>query len=362
MPASVFIIAEAGVNHNGELERALALVDTAAQCGVDAVKFQTFKATALASAAAPKAAYQARETGSGESQLDMLRRLELSPSDHHVLAERCRERNILFLSTPFDMGSLHFLATDMALPVIKIGSGDLTNAPLLMQIARLGLPVILSTGMSDMDDVAEALGALAFGYAADPALTPGPAGFATALQRHGDRLQGLVTLLHCTTEYPAPLADTHLRAMATLADRFGLPVGFSDHTQGITAALGAVALGARVIEKHFTLDRTLPGPDHKASLEPAALRALADGVREMELALGDSIKRPCAAELSNRIVARKSVVATGPIQAGTILDSGHLCLKRPGDGIRPAQLWQLIGQPANRDYAADEKIDPCLLP
>lgn len=361
LPERVFVIAEAGVNHNGDAGRAMALVDAAADAGADAVKFQTFRADTLATAAAPKAVYQERQTGKAESQLAMLRRLELSHDAHRDLAARCHARGLTFLSTPFDEASLDFLAADMRLPLIKIGSGDLTNAPLLLAAARHDLPVILSTGMSDLDEVASALGALSFGYGEPAAAQPGVAAFQTALTRHQALLAQRVVLLHCTTEYPAPLADANLRAMHTLATRFGLPVGFSDHTQGITAAIAAVACGARVIEKHFTLDRALPGPDHKASLEPAELVAMVQAIRDVESALGDGTKQPRPVEISNRPIARRSVVATFAIAAGTPISRDQLGLKRPGTGIEPIHLWELVGRTSNRDYAADEQIDPCLL-
>lgn len=361
LPEHVFVIAEAGVNHNGDVGRAMALVEAAADAGADAVKFQTFRADALATAAAPKAGYQERQTGKTESQLAMLRRLELSHEAHRELAAHCQACGVTFLSTPFDEASLDFLATSIRLPLIKIGSGDLTNAPLLLAVARHDLPVILSTGMSDLDEVADALGALSFGYGEPAAAQPGISAFRIALAQHRALLARRVVLLHCTTEYPAPMADTNLRAMHTLVARFGLPVGFSDHTQGITAAIAAVACGARVIEKHFTLDRALPGPDHKASLEPAELVTMVKAIRDVEIALGDGIKQPRPIELSNRPIARRSVVATSAIAAGAQINRDQLGLKRPGTGIEPAHLWDLVGRISNRDYAADEQIDPCLL-
>lgn len=360
LPNHVFVIAEAGVNHNGELEGALALVDAAAAAGADAVKFQTFRASALVTASAPKAAYQAAQTGTGENQFEMLRRLELDKASHRALMARCAERGVMFLSTPFDGDSLYFLATDLQLPILKIGSGDLTNAPLLLQAARTGLPIILSTGMSGLEDVEVALGVLAFGYGESEA-TPNAAAFEQALPRHRPLLGSRVVLLHCTTEYPAPLDDTNLRAIARLAEHFGLPVGFSDHTAGINAAIAAVACGARVVEKHFTLDRHLPGPDHKASLEPHELTTMIRGIREVEIALGDGNKQLRPSEAGNRPVARRSIVAARPIPAGTRLETYHLCLKRPGTGLAPIRFWDLLGRTSNRDYAQDEQIDTCLL-
>lgn len=356
----VFIIAEAGVNHNGDLARAIALVDVAAEAKADAVKFQTFRADALVTVAAPKADYQARQTGSDESQHAMLRRLELDHNAHHALAEHCARRGIRFLSTPFDEASLTFLAEDMGLKVIKIGSGDLTNAPLLVEAARRGLGVILSTGMSTLDDVAEALGALAFGYAGHTR-GAGPGSFSQALTDHAQLLAGRVLLLHCTTEYPTNSDDVNLRAMLTLREHFGLTVGYSDHSEGLVVSFAAVALGARIIEKHFTTDRNLPGPDHKASLEPAELKELVIGIRIVERSLGDGEKKPQAAELANRDVARKSIIAARQISKGAPIAAEDLGVKRPGTGIPPVRFWDLIGRSADRTYSKDEQIDPCLL-
>lgn len=357
----VFVIAEAGVNHNGDLARAIALVDAAANAKADAVKFQTFRADALVTAAAPKAEYQIRQTGNDETQHAMLRKLELGHDAHRALAQHCKTRGIEFLSTPFDEASLKFLAEDMGLKSIKVGSGDLTNAPLLLDIARRGLKVILSTGMSTMQEVAEALGALAFGYAAKAGQAAGSAEFAEALVKHSAVLADKVVLLHCTTDYPANPDDINLRAMQAMFSRFGLPVGYSDHTDGLAVSLAAVALGACMIEKHFTLDRGLPGPDHKASLEPTDLKDLVAGIRTVERALGDGHKRPRTAELANRDMARKSIVAARQISKGAPLSAEDLCTKRPGTGIPPFWLWDLIGRRADRAYSKDEQIDSCLL-
>ncbi|MBS4048010.1 MAG: N-acetylneuraminate synthase [Alphaproteobacteria bacterium] len=361
LPEHVFVIAEAGVNHNGSLEAALALVDAAATAGADAVKFQTFRADALVTGNAPKAAYQVARTGESETQHEMLRRLELDRSAHHALMRRCHECGVIFLSTPFDAASLDFLAADLKLPVLKIGSGDLTNAPILLQAARHDLPVILSTGMSSIEDIEEALDVLAFGYGESKDANPGNTGFSHARRHHAALLKSRVTLLHCTTEYPAPMSHTNLRAIGQLAEHFGLPTGFSDHTAGINAAIAAVACGARVVEKHFTLDRNLPGPDHKASLEPEELTRMIQGIREIELALGDGEKRPQPSELDNRSIARRSIVAAKHIAAGTRFEIDHFDVKRPGTGLAPIRLWDLVGRASNRDYAKDEQIDPCLL-
>jgi len=353
----VIVIAEAGVNHNGDPDRALAMVDAAAGSGADFVKFQTFRAADLVTADAPKAAYQTARDGAG-SQFEMLRRLELSEAAHHQILARCRARGIGFLSTPFDTASLAFLVGDLGIDRIKIPSGEITNGPLLLAAARTRLPLILSTGMSTLDDVERALAVIAFGL--DGQGAPDAAAFAAAFADPAARrhLAGRVTLLHCTTEYPAPIAETNLRAMATLAERFGLPVGFSDHTAGLSAAIAATALGATVIEKHFTLDRALPGPDHRASLEPDELAALVRGVREAEAALGDGIKAPSASERGNLAVARKSLVAARPIAAGEVLSEETLAVKRPGGGISPLEYWAYLGRPAGRAYAEGERIEP----
>lgn len=356
---STYIIAEAGVNHNGSLEKAFELVEVAAAAGADAVKFQSFKAAKLVSRTAQKAAYQQRTTGAEESQYDMLRRLELSIEDHRRLQQHCRQHAIEFLSTPFDPESLDFLVDQLALPRIKIPSGEITNAPFLLQLAAKQKPIILSTGMSTLDEVADALGALAFAYLRESG-TPGLAAFRQALASPAGQaaLAANVTLLHCTTEYPAPFDEINLRAMDTLQAEFGLPVGYSDHSVGIAIPVAAVARGACLIEKHFTLDRTLPGPDHAASLEPDELKAMVEAIRQVELALGSAAKAPTASELKNRAVARKSLVATAPIRAGEPLTPQNLGIKRPGDGLSPFTYWQHLGAIATRDYAPDELISP----
>lgn len=358
MAVHTLFIAEAGVNHNGSLETALRLVDVAADAGADIVKFQTFKAEQLVTAGARKAAYQVANTGEDGGQLEMLRRLELSPADHHALRERCRERGIGFMSTAFDAASLDFLAT-LDMPAVKIPSGDITHAPMLLQAARLGRPLIVSTGMSTLADIEAALGVIAFGLtrSGEPR---GRADFEAArCSAQGQAaLRERVTLLHCTTQYPAPPAAVNLRAMDTMAQAFGLPVGYSDHTAGIEVAIAAVARGACMIEKHFTLDRGLPGPDHAASLEPAELAQLVEAIRIVEQALGGSSKMPAEAELGNRGVARRSLVAARPIVRGEALSMSALACKRPGTGVSPLELWDRLGRQAARDYAEDELLDP----
>lgn len=354
-----YIIAEAGVNHNGDLNLAKQLIDVAAEAGADAVKFQTFRAEQLVSRNAPKAEYQARTTDKAESQFEMIRKLELTESDHEMLIAHAQARGITFLSTPFDAPGLHLLTKRFGLQTIKIPSGEITNAPFLLAIARAAQRVIVSTGMSTLADVEAALGVLAFGFTAPVTATPQRGDFEHAFgsETGQQALRDRVTLLHCTTEYPAPFVEVNLRAMDTLASAFGLPVGYSDHTPGIHISLAAVARGALVIEKHFTLDRDLPGPDHKASLEPGELRELVRQIREIEAALGDGIKRPTASEWKNRDVARKSLVAAKAIQAGEIFTEENLACKRPGTGVSPLAYWQTLGKTARRSYNADEALD-----
>ena len=352
----VFIIAEAGVNHDGSVDDALRLVDAAADAGADCVKFQTFSADALAAADAGKADYQKRTTGATESQRDMLRRLELPLTAYDGLMRRCKERGIQFLSTAFDPGSLRFLTATLKLKFIKVGSGDLTNAPMLLEIARAGLPLILSTGMATMAEVQEALGVLAFGYAAT-AQAPSRAAFAAAFADNGSALAGRVTLLHCTTEYPCPLDAVNLRAMETLAS-FGLPVGYSDHTMGIEASVAAVARGAVMIEKHITLDRGRSGPDHAASLVPAEFGEMITAIRRAETMLGNPQKEPQPAEIRNIPIARKAVVAARAIAPGEVFTADNLTVKRPGIGLAPIQLFDLIGTAATRAYQPDEAVQP----
>jgi N-acetylneuraminate synthase len=352
------IIAEAGVNHNGSLYIAHQLVDAAADAGADVVKFQTFRAEKLVTRQAQKAAYQERLTDGGQSQFDMLKALELSESAHRELLHHCSERGIEFMSSPFDAESLAFLVS-LGVRRIKLGSGELTNAPLLLAAAQTGLPLILSTGMSTLADVEAALGVLAFGYCCNEASSP-PSKFAfdEAWADAGARAKAIerVALLHCTTEYPAPGDQINLRAMNTLRTVFGVSCGYSDHTEGHAVALAAVALGATFIEKHFTLDRAMPGPDHQASVEPVQLKSLVEGIREVEAALGDGIKVPVPVEISNRAVARKSLVAARPIAQGALITAQDLAVKRPGGGMSPFDYWETIGRVARQAYEPDDPI------
>lgn len=313
-----FIIAEAGVNHNGDAALARKLIDAAAVAGADAVKFQTFNADLLVTRDAPQAEYQRLNTGAEESQYAMLKRLEMSHDMHRELIEHCALRGILFLSTPFEEDSADFLNA-LNIPAFKIPSGEITNLPFLTHVARMQKPLIVSTGMSTLEEVAAAVACIR----------------ATANDR--------VALLHCVSNYPAATSDINLRAMDTLRDTFRVPTGYSDHTDGIDIALAAVARGAQIIEKHFTLDRALPGPDHKASLEPAELTALIASIRRIEASLGDGIKRPVEAEKSTAAVARKSIVAARDVEAGSVLSREDLTIRRPGTGLPPAQLDAIIG-------------------
>ena len=328
----VFVIAEAGVNHNGDPAMAKALIDAAADAGADAVKFQTFRTSALTSRTAPKAAYQVETTGAGESQSQMLERLELSLDTLRSLQAHAGARRIVFFSTPFDEASVDTLGA-LGVPLFKVPSGEITNLPLLRHIATKGKPVILSTGMSTLDEVAAALTAI-------HATSGVP-----------------VAILHCVSAYPAPVGDVNLRAMDALRDRFGCPVGLSDHTLGVEIAFAAVARGAAIVEKHLTLDKTLPGPDHRASLEPGEMGALVRGIRNVEAALGDGEKRPMPSELDTRRVARKSLVAARAIRAGEHLVKDAIAIKRPGTGVSPADLERALGRRVRRDLAADDVID-----
>lgn len=331
-----FLIAEAGVNHNGNPDIARRLVDVAVKAGADAVKFQTFIPEKVMSVHAPKAAYQERNTGGGESQLDMVKKLQLPFEAFRDLADYCKQQGILFLSTPFDFESIDFLS-GLAIPCFKIPSGEITNFPFLEHVARKGTPIILSTGMSTLAEVAEALDVL----------------------RHAGNKD--IALLHCVSVYPASSGDTNLRAMATMQREFGLQVGLSDHSSGIEISLAAVAMGASIIEKHFTLSQDMEGPDHKASLNPEELVELVKGIRKVESALGDGIKRPAASELDTATVARRSLVAARDISAGTILTDDLIALKRPGTGLPPKDLKNVIGRRTKVRIAVDEVISLSML-
>lgn len=327
------IIAEAGVNHNGDLVLAHKLIDVAAEAGADFVKFQTFSADRLVTTQAKKADYQTQTTDAQESQYAMIRRLELTPEMHKTLIEHCKLRGIQFFSTAFDIASLDLLV-ELGLNFFKIPSGEITNLPYLRHIGRFAKPVILSTGMATLEEVEAAL---------------------QVLEQAGTA-RGKITVLHCTTEYPTPMTDVNLRAMQTLHNTFGVAVGYSDHTLGIEVATAAVALGAAVIEKHFTLDRNLSGPDHKASLEPHELKAMVTAIRNIEKALGNGMKRPSQSEIKNREIARKSLVAACAIRAGEVFNEKNLAVKRPGTGVSPMRWDEVLGCKASRDFMPDELI------
>ncbi len=334
MTTRTLIIAEAGVNHNGDLDLARKLIDAAAEAGADLVKFQTFSADRQVTRTAAKADYQTRTTDGNESQYEMLRRLELTGEMHKELIAHCAKRNIGFFSTGFDIESVDMLV-GLGQGRFKIPSGEITNLPYLRHIGRIGKPVILSTGMAEMGEIQAAINAL------EKAGTP----------------RAMVTVLHCTTEYPAPMADINLRAMLGIRKTFSVEVGYSDHTRGIEVAIAAVALGASVIEKHFTLDRNMPGPDHEASLEPEEFKAMVAAIRNIETALGDGIKRLTSSEARNKLVARKSLVAKRTIKAGEIFSAENITTKRPGIGVSPMRWDEVMGRTAPRDFLSDELIE-----
>ena len=330
------IIAEAGVNHNGSLELAKQLVNKAVDAGVDYIKFQTFKASKLVTKAAKQAEYQQKNTGKeGDSQYQMLKKLELSPKDHEVLIAYCKEKGIKFFSTAFDFDSIEYLHS-LHLGLWKIPSGEVTNYPYIKKIAQYGEPVILSTGMCEMNDVSAAI---------------------NVLLKNG-LTKEQITVLHCNTEYPTPFEDVNLRAMLALEDEFKVEVGYSDHTKGIEVPIAAVALGASVIEKHFTLDRNMEGPDHKASLEPDELKAMVSAIRNIEKAVGgDGTKHVSESERKNIAIARKSIIADRDIKKGELLTEENLTVKRPGTGISPMRWEEVIGTKAIRDFAEEELIE-----
>ena len=335
---SVYIIAEAGVNHNGDIEIAKRLVDAAVDAGADAVKFQMFKADKLAAADATMAEYQKENIGTVDSQKNMLSKLELGEPEHIELQKYCKDKGIDFLSSPFDVESMRFLFS-MGMKIIKIPSGEITNFPYLREAAKSNKRIILSTGMCTMDEVRDAV---------------------DVLEEYSDVLMtnaGNLTLLHCNTQYPTPYEDVNLSAMRALYEEFGCAVGYSDHTLGIEIPIAAVAMGAAVIEKHFTLDRNMEGPDHKASLEPDELKAMVSAIRHIEVALGDGIKHVTDSERANIAVARKSIVASKEIKSGELFTEENLTTKRPGDGISPMRWNEVVGARAIRDYRVDEKIE-----
>ena len=328
------IIAEAGVNHNGSIENAKKLIDVAHQAGADYVKFQTFKTESVVTKTAGKAEYQKNLTGENESQFEMIKKLELDAESHKILTQHCKKRGIKFLSTPFDLSSVDLLE-DLNIPFYKIPSGEITNLPFLRYIGGMGKPIIMSTGMATLVEVKDAL---------------------KIILDCGIKKEE-ITLLHCNTEYPTPMIDVNLKAMLTLGSEFGVSFGYSDHTMGIEIPIAAVAMGASVIEKHFTLDRKLSGPDHAASLEPDDLKLMISSIRNIEKALGDGLKIPSNSEKNNISIVRKSIVANNLIKAGELLSEENITVKRPGDGISPMQWDKVIGSKAKRDFEPDELIE-----
>ncbi len=356
-----FIIAEIGVNHNGDMNLAKQLILSAKEAGADAVKFQTFVAEKLVTPHAKKAQYQLQNTAQEQSQLAMLKSLELSQAQHIELLDYCQSVNIQFLSTPFDHQSAEFLANDLALTQIKISSGDLTNAPLLYLVAKFGCQLIISTGMATMAEIKTALGVIALGALNrnEEWLPPTYDNFIKAFESaEGQKqLKQNVSILHCTTDYPAQPEELNLKVLQAYKETFKLPIGYSDHSLGQQASCSAVALGATIIEKHITLDQNLPGPDHKASIEPEDFKRFIKAIREVEVLLGQSIKQPTRSEKKNIPIARKSLVANTHIQKGQTFSIENLACKRPGDGMSPIHFWGLLNQVASRDYQSGDLID-----
>lgn len=353
------IIAEAGVNHNGDKALAYKLIDAAHEAGADVVKFQTFKAVNLAARDAEMATYQITNSKKVEPQIEMLKRLELPYEFHFELMDYCHSLGIEFLSTAFDSESLSFLVNDLGLKRLKIPSGELTNSPLVLEHARSGCDLILSTGMASLADIELALSVIAFGLTAELNAAPSLEAFQRAYASEAGQklLSEKVVLLHCTTEYPAPLESINLRAMQTIANGFGLPCGYSDHSAGINVSIAASALGAAIIEKHFTLDKEMDGPDHKASLEPGELKELISAVRDVELALGHRLKFPTAPEIPNMPIARKSLVFSKAVSKGDVITEKVLTTKRPGHGIPPSRYWEFLGKTVTRSYAEGDLVE-----
>jgi len=353
----VIVIAEAGVNHNGSLERAFEMIDVAADAEADYVKFQSFRADHLVTKTAAKAEYQKVQTNSQQTQYDMLKALELDNTMHQKILERCGEKGIAFLSTPFDHLNVNYLVEDCGLSLLKISSGDLTNPLILLEAARTNKKIIISTGMATMSEIENALSVLAFGYL-NKDEQPSRDAFRVAwMSKIGrDAVKQNVVILHCTTEYPTPFQDVNLNAMRSIYEAFGVPVGYSDHTLGTAISIAAVALGAVVIEKHFTLDKSLDGPDHAASLEPDELNSLVSGIRAVEHGMGSTVKVPAESEVKNIAIARKSLVASAPIAKGTEFTDENITIKRPGTGLDPMMYWEMIGNKAEQDYLEDQVI------
>lgn len=355
---NVYIIAEAGVNHNGSIEIAKKMIDVAVESGADAIKFQTYKTELLVSHDAAKAEYQLHNDGNLDNQFQMLKKLELSFNDFKELADYCREKNIEFLSTAFDSESLKFLVEEINVCKLKIPSGEITNAPLIYEMAKYNLPLILSTGMTVMDDIFNALSIIAIATVEKDTFPS-----STLINKYKNPdiftkiLEDKVTVLHCTTEYPTPFNEVNMRAMDYIKKKTNLEVGYSDHTKGILIPIIATARGARIIEKHFTLDKSMSGPDHKASLNPTELKEMVLEIRRTEEALGKEIKKITNSEKRNIEVARKSLIAKTDIYKGEIITPESIIAKRPGDGCSPFSYWDIVGLKASKDYRVGEKIN-----
>jgi N-acetylneuraminate synthase len=353
-----YIIAEAGVNHNGDPDIAFKLVDAAISAGVDAVKFQTFKADKLVTADAPKADYQINKTNKEESHLEMLKKLELSKEVTKELMSYCKSKKIDFLSTAFDSESLNFLADDLCLNTLKISSGDITNGPFLLEHSLKNVNLIISTGMATFEEITDALGVVAFGLMNRSSKSASKSAFKDAFSSNigKDLLRQKVTLLHCTSEYPAPFSDINLNAMKTMRERLGIKTGYSDHSQGNIVPIIAASLGASIIEKHFTIDRNLPGPDHKTSLNPNELKEMVEVIKTAVKVMGDGIKSPKKSEMKNQVIARKSLIAATKINKGDLFTELNLIIKRPGTGISPMEYWDILNSKSSQDYNTGQVI------
>ncbi|PPR78476.1 MAG: N,N'-diacetyllegionaminic acid synthase [Alphaproteobacteria bacterium MarineAlpha2_Bin1] len=354
----IIFIAEAGVNHNGDIDNAFQLIDVAANAGADIIKFQYYKTEKLLKKDTPKAEYQKRNTSISETQFEMLKKFELANSDIKKLIERCDDKGIEFLATPFDEESLNELIS-YGIKRIKIPSGEITNGPLLLKSARSNLPLILSTGMSNIKEIEDALGLIVFGYLEKNKEIDSHSEIKKHLYTENfySTLNNFVTVLHCTSQYPAPLNSINLNTMREISKKFNVPIGYSDHSEGSVVAIASAALGAKVIEKHFTLNKNLPGPDHKASIEPKELSCLIKSIRDVELVMGSYKKKALEIEVGNRSIARKSLTARKEIKKGTEFSRDNLIALRPGNGVSPMKIWDFIGKKSNKSYKIGELIE-----
>jgi len=357
---NTYVIAEAGVNHNGDIKLAKKLIEVASKANADAIKFQTFKSNKLVSKFAPKAEYQIKNTKNTGNQLKMLKKLELNYEDFYILREYCRKKKIDFITTAFDLESLDFIVNKLKVNILKIPSGEITNLPYILKCALSGLDIILSTGMSNLKEIKVALGVIAFGYINSKNLKHKPTlkNFKKAfMSKKGKQIiKNKVTVLHCSTEYPVPIEDINLNAMLKIAKVLDVDVGYSDHSKGITVPIIATSIGAKIIEKHFTLDKKMKGPDHKASLDPDELKNMVNEIKKVKIIKGIHEKKPYKSEQKNMIIARKSLVANKKIKKGEYFTENNLVIKRPGSGISPYKYWQILGKIAKKNYEKDELI------